>query len=81
VRPPELEERNMFRESDYLPPVLHPSYANKPVSEFQARSQMAPFEDPRPVYVPPEEDAAEVIPVTYDTKYDPSHPDADWGVR
>lgn len=73
----------MFRNSDYVPPTLHPTYAKKPLSEFQLRSQVAEFDDGgRKKAI---EAAAQVVPevpvpATHDTVYQPDHPDADWGV-
>lgn len=77
----------MFRKSDYLPPQLHPTYANKPVSEFQKRSQIAEFDDGgrRRAAQEMEETlyaaaAPAPVPATYDTVYAPNNPAADWGV-
>lgn len=77
----------MFRKSDYLAPQLHPTYAKKPPSEFQMRSQLAEFDDggrrraardaAEALY---HAQSAEPVPSTYDTVYAPEAPDADWGV-
>jgi hypothetical protein len=66
----------MFRESDYEPPRMHPSFARKPVSILQQESHLSRFEDNRDRRTfeePP------MVPATYDTRRDPSHPEADWG--
>ena len=69
----------MFRESDYVSPRMHPSYTNKPKSLMQQEAELSRFEDnkhrgPVPFEEPPP------VPSTYDTRKDPSHPDADWSV-
>jgi hypothetical protein len=72
----------MFRESDYVEPQLHPSYANKPRPIFQVEAQLSQFDGKtvsRETYngrqeMPPQ------VPTSYDTVVDPSHPDADWTV-
>lgn len=72
----------MFRESDYEPPKLHPSFANKPRPIFQEHQHLSSFDGQTIAKqsftgkqeMPPE------IPTTYDTFYDPSNPDADWTV-
>ena len=77
----------MFRKSDYLPPQLHPTYKQKPMSEFQIRSQLAEFDDGgrRRETIEKEEKlfgdpSTESVPATYDTVYAPQNPNADWGV-
>eukprot|EP00602_Paraphysomonas_sp_CaronLab_P012741 CAMPEP_0185040774 /NCGR_PEP_ID=MMETSP1103-20130426/39240_1 /TAXON_ID=36769 /ORGANISM="Paraphysomonas bandaiensis, Strain Caron Lab Isolate" /LENGTH=262 /DNA_ID=CAMNT_0027580205 /DNA_START=87 /DNA_END=875 /DNA_ORIENTATION=- len=69
----------MFRESDYQPPKLHPSYEKKPLSLLQHRAKLSQFEDTRSTSVHDGRmDQPPAVPVSHDTVYDPSHPDADW---
>lgn len=60
---------------------LHPTYHNKPVPAMQMASQMSHLnEEGRSSnayrYVDP--NTVPAVPTTWDTVYDPSHPDADW---
>lgn len=75
----------MFRESDYVPPTLHPTYGRKPKPEMQLRSEIAMFNAGSQAheYANPVAEIASVpaVPTTYDTVFEPSHPDADWGVN
>jgi hypothetical protein len=79
----------MFRDSDYLAPLLHPTYAKKPPSEFQLRGQIAEFDDSgrkaavaqaERLYAATNATSVEAVPVTHDTVYAPKNPNADWGV-
>ena len=72
----------MFRESDYVEPLRHPSYTNKPRPLLQVESQLSKF-DSKTTYegYGTKKDPPPPIPLTYDTLHDPSHPDADWTVR
>lgn len=62
---------------------LHPSYRNKPLAAFQQVAMNSKLDDSAnrqkianvDVFHQPQPEA---VPVTYDTVYDPSHPDADW---
>ena len=71
----------MFRESDYVPPTLHPTYGRKPKPEMQLRSEIAMFNAGAQTsdYQNPDH-VVSVVPITYDTVFEPNHPDADWGV-
>ena len=71
----------MFRQSDYEPPRLHPTFSTKPTPVLQKVAQTAPFDEFHASHgqLSPREEPA-IIPATRDTKYDPSHPDADWAV-
>lgn len=71
----------MFRESDYQPPKLHSSYAAKPLSKMQLHSQLSKFENPNNDEVSRQQLPQDVVPTTFDTVYDPAHPDADWSGR
>ena len=72
----------MFREEDERIRNLHPSYRNKPISAMQMLSQNARLDDSamnqkinncdRNGLIP------DAVPVTYDTMYDPTNPQADW---
>lgn len=70
----------MFRESDFVERKIHPSYTSKPIPTFQFQCQSTKFVEtqisPRQQTSTPLE--VEPIPTTFDTFYDPSHPDADW---
>lgn len=70
----------MFRESDYVPPRMHQSFKDRPVPEMQKRSQISQFDEVPERRQPfPDREADDVIvPSTYDTQYNPNHPDADW---
>lgn len=76
----------MFRQSDYQPPVLHPTYINKPRPQLQLLSQIARFdenhEEEKRLAASKAERAQleQVVPTTYDAIYEPAHPDADWAV-
>ena len=72
----------MFRESDYEPPRLHPTFSTKPTPVLQKVAQTAPFDEYAASHTALESPRTDpvVIPVTRDTKFDPSHPDADWAV-
>ena len=73
----------MFRESNIQERHLHASFTNKPAPTFQQLSQISKLDDSATrakisncdVFSIPTPTA---VPVTYDTVYDPSHPDADW---
>jgi hypothetical protein len=77
----------MFRNSDYVPPKLHPSYILKPKPEMQLRSEISQFDESAISAHRRQQDmeySAPIeppVPATYDTVYDPSHPASDWGVR
>ena len=60
--------------------VLHPSYVNKQKAPLQVLSQAARFENVRKNQFATVEDLKNTtaVPTTFDTYYDPSHPDADW---
>lgn len=60
--------------------VLHPSYVNKQKAPLQVLSQAARFENVRKNQFATVEDlkSTTAVPTTFDTYYDPSHPDADW---
>ena len=59
---------------------LHPSFINKPTAPLQLISQTARFENIRKNQFATVEELKNTTPVptTFDTYYDPSHPDADW---
>ena len=69
----------MFRESDYEPPRMHPSFAKKPTPLMQQEARLSKFEDNRDIDRPIPE-APPAVPATYDTRVDRNHPEADWGV-
>ena len=59
--------------------VMHPSYRNKPTVLNQATAAALPLEGQRGVQSGTVLDRQKpVVPTTYDTIYDPSHPKADW---
>jgi len=60
--------------------LLHPSFINKPTAPLQLISQAARFENIRKNQYATLEELKNTTPVptTFDTYYDPSHPDADW---
>jgi hypothetical protein len=59
--------------------VLHQSYRNKPKVLNQAAAAALPLEGQRGVQSGTVQDKQKpVVPTTYDTVYDPSHPQADW---
>eukprot|EP01041_Mallomonas_annulata_P000216 gene216-393_t len=70
----------MFRESDFEYPKPHPTYGKKPVSILQKATQQTKFNaflenenhDHLEILEP------EIVPTTFDTKYDPQDPKADW---
>mmetsp|Transcript_34559 Transcript_34559/g.35229 ORF Transcript_34559/g.35229 Transcript_34559/m.35229 type:complete len:249 (+) Transcript_34559:177-923(+) len=69
----------MFRESDYQYPKVHSTYGNKPVPVLQRVSQATKFDS----YIEEKSDISseqepEVIPTTWDMRYDPDDPRADW---
>jgi hypothetical protein len=59
---------------------LHPSFTNKHKAPLQVLSQAARFENVRKNQFATIEDLKNTtaVPTTFDTYYDPSHPDADW---
>jgi hypothetical protein len=73
----------MFRESNEPERHLHPSYRNKAVSGFQQVAMSSKLDDSAYREHITNTDVfskAQPVPVpaTYDTVYDPTHPDADW---
>lgn len=73
----------MFREAEEPSRNMHPSFRPKPLSTMQLLSQSSKLDDSAThdkitnvdvfhAQQPP------TVPCTYDTVYDPSHPDADW---
>ena len=70
----------MFRESDYRDPRPHPSYKNKPVPALQKVAQNSKFESEREIIDPTSLSIPVPIPTTWDTKFDPNNPKADWAV-
>lgn len=79
----------MFRSEDIPAPKFHSTYRNKPVPINQLQSQVSKFSDDEikemngNMYR--EKRQATIfdqtptsIPITYDTHYEPNHPDADW---
>jgi hypothetical protein len=79
----------MFRTEDVPAARFHSTYLNKPVPINQLQSQAASFTNEeineingnrygskRQATVHDQKPVS--IPVTYDTFYDPNHPDADW---
>jgi len=68
----------MFRESDYAERRIHPSYTTKPVPVFQLHCQTSKFVEKDDSQLQPQNTVVEPVPTTWDTFYDPSHPDADW---
>ena len=69
----------MFRESDYVPPKLHPTYKDRKVPEMQKRSQVSHFDDVPERHLSHSHREADIpVPTTHDTLYNPDHPDADW---
>jgi hypothetical protein len=72
----------MFREADERERQLHPSYRNKPVSTMQFLSQNARLDDSathdKIQNVEYQSNIPAAVPTTFDTYFDPSHPDADW---
>ena len=61
---------------------LHRSYSEKPIPVFQQLGQAARFDDEfeleRHKLAYFKENVPDAIPVTWDTEYNPDHPDADW---
>lgn len=61
---------------------LHPTFVKKAKPELQTISQTAHFDsesrNSSTYKYPANADSIQAIPVTWDTVYDPSHPDADW---
>ena len=69
----------MFRESDYVPPRMHQSYKDRPIPEMQQRSQVSQFDDVPERHLSYRQHEQDIsVPVTHDTQFKPSHPDADW---
>ena len=75
----------MFRESEGPwygrdKELMHPSYRNKPTVLNQAAAAAAlPLEGQPGVQCGTVQDKQKpIVPTTYDTVYDPSHPQADW---
>lgn len=74
----------MMRTGDIPSPRYHSTYSNKPLPLNQLQSQMAPFtaaelQDSNHKQQATVFDASPLpVPTTYDTYYDPNHPDADW---
>lgn len=74
----------MFREDDGPwhgrdASVMHPTYRNKPKVGFQQAAQQLPLEGTSGVKLGSVlDEQAKPVPTTYDTRYDPSHPKADW---
>ena len=74
----------MFREDDGPwygrdASMMHPSYRNKPKVGFQEAAQQLPLEGSAGVKLGSVlDEQARPVPTTYDTRYDPAHPKADW---
>lgn len=72
----------MFRESDYHEKHLHPTYSSKPVPALQILSQGSKFEGSSQTNNVFEDKTNKQIPAavpsSWDSYYDPNHPDADW---
>lgn len=60
--------------------ILHSSFTTKPAAPLQVISQAARFENVRNNQFATVEELKNTtaVPTTFDTYYDPSHPDADW---
>ena len=74
----------MFRDSDYNYPRKHESFTNKPIPILQQQQQLSKFDEGGNERNHVENlDASMIpeIPTTYDTRYDPDDPRADWTVR
>eukprot|EP01038_Epipyxis_sp_PR26KG_P015027 gene15027-20218_t len=72
----------MFRETDMKDRVLHESFTKKPLPTLQLLSQINRFDPGEPLSARnsnPVGAVIEAVPTTWDTMYDPTHPDADWG--
>lgn len=61
---------------------MHATYRNKPKPEMQRISQSSQFQDDTRASLayraPREVEDVQPVPTTWDTVYDPAHPDADW---
>lgn len=61
---------------------MHATYRNKPKPEMQIISQSSQFQDDTRASLayraPREVESVQAVPTTWDTVYDPDHPDADW---
>mmetsp|Transcript_18839 Transcript_18839/g.31533 ORF Transcript_18839/g.31533 Transcript_18839/m.31533 type:complete len:290 (-) Transcript_18839:55-924(-) len=72
----------MFREADRTDRALHASYYQRPVPDFQKITQAAHLDDRAAKEHRTEKTIADsmpdAVPTTFDTFYDPDHPDADW---
>lgn len=74
----------MFREDDGPwygrdKEVMHPSYRNKPKVGFQEAARQLPLEGTSGVKLGSVlDEQARPVPTTYDTRYDPANPQADW---
>jgi hypothetical protein len=73
-----LPSRKMFRESDAPQRQPHPSFYNRPVPTFQAIAQNSKFDDSPSKDIRNYDINPVPVPVTWDTKLDPDHPDADY---
>lgn len=70
-----------FRDSDFNPPKLHPSYSYKPTPAIQLYNQHSRLEENKKnSWATTEDLAAAPAPIraTQTEYYDPNHPDADW---
>ena len=69
----------MFRESDIAPPRLHQTFVSKPNPLMQMAASNARFDEERSRYGDYHDaPSPEIIPASYDTRYNPDHPDADY---
>jgi len=68
----------MFRDSDFRYPQKHETFNKKQVPLLQQQQNNSKFVDERLDNIPNE--IVKEIPTTFDAKYDPEHPDADWAV-
>ena len=69
----------MFRESDNVIPQKHVTFHQKPKPDFQRVMEHSfPDLSPRRHLPSPQHQQEEVIPTTWDSRYMPDHPDADY---
>jgi hypothetical protein len=68
-----------FRDSDFNPPKLHPSYSYKPTPTIQLQNQHSRLEENKKnTWATTSDVMPEPIRASQTEYYDPSHPDADW---